>query len=130
MYGGIRFFAKVDSEEELKELSHNPFIRTGDIVLCNEEAYGFTVSGEFMKVSCKEDFTTVSFFHRFNIGDKVKLETPIKIDEAEVTDFHIHYKDREAFYVLKSQGKVFKVSVFEVDIQSVEDDNDTPLSSF
>lgn len=56
------------------------------------------------------------------------IKSPTEM-EVEVIDYQYYCKDGIPYYVLKSGNKVFKMQVFEVDIQALKDDNDTPLSS-
>ena len=126
----LRYFNSVSTEEEFEGLKSNPFIRTGDIVLYNGISYVYSDERkDFTEVSLHEEYhEVVDFFHRFVIGDKIQLKSPTEM-EVEVIDYQYHCKDGVPYYVLKSGNKVFKMQVFEVDIQTLKDDNDTPLSS-
>lgn len=126
----FRYFNPVSTEEEFEGLKSNPFIRTGDIVLYNGISYVYSAEGkDFTEVSSHEEHhEVVDFFHRFVIGDKIQLKSPTEM-EVEVIDYQYHCKDGIPYYVLKSENKIFKMQVFEVDVQSLKDDNDTLLSS-
>lgn len=131
----LSYFNCVSTEEEFEGLKSNPFIRTGDIVEYNGISYVYSAEKKDFTVIAaevllhEEHREVVEFFHRFVIGDKIQLKSPTEI-EVEVIDYQYHCKDGVPYYVLKNGNKVFKMQVFEVDIQNVEDDNDTPLSSF
>ena len=126
----FRYLNSVSTEEEFERLKSNPFIRTGDIVLYNGISYVYSAERkDFTEVSLHEEHhEVVDFFHRFVIGDKIQLKSPTEM-EVEVIDYQYHCKDSVPYYVLKSENKVFKMQVFEVDIMTLKDDNDTPLSS-
>ena len=126
----FRYFNSVSTEEEFEGLKSNPFICTGDIVLYNGISYVYSAERkDFTKVSLHEEHhEVVDFFHRFIIGDKIQLKLPTEM-EVEVIDYQYHCKDGVPYYVLRSGNKVFKMQVFAVDIQTLKDDNDTPLSS-
>lgn len=126
----LRYFSSVSTEEEFEGLKSNPFIRTWDIVLYNGISYVYNAERkDFTEVSLHEEHhEVVDFFHRFVIGDKIQLKSPTEM-EVEVIDYQYHCKDGIPYYVLKSENKIFKMQVFEVDVQVLKDDNDTPLSS-
>ena len=126
----LRYFNTVSTEEEFEGLKSNPFIRTGDIVFYNGISYVYSAERkDFTKVSLHEaHHEVIEFFHRFVIGDKIQLKSPTEM-EVEVIDYQYHCKDGIPYYVLKSENKIFKMQVFEVDVQMLKDDNDTPLSS-
>lgn len=127
---GFRYFNTVYTEEEFEKLKANPFIRTGDIVLYNHISYMYDAERrDFTEVSLHDEHcTAVDFFHRFVIGDKIQLKSPVEM-EVEVLDYQYHCKAGIPYYVLRHGDQVFKMLVFEVDAQSLKDDNDTPLSS-
>lgn len=123
----FRYFTTVTTEEEFNKLCKSPFIKVGNIVLYNDDAYVLNSEKKLVKFSEHEFMDKVQFFHRLNIGDKVQLKEPNI--ECEVIDFHYHFLSKESYYVMKTNdGKAFKVRVPEIDIQV--DECSTPLSLF
>lgn len=121
----LRFFTYCEDETSFNKVKGSPFIRVGDIVLYNDESYIYCANGEFTKVGKADKWDTISFFHRYNIGDIINIA---EIGgEAKVIDIQVHYKDYTAFYVLDISGKVMKVQVVAIDMMAMKPE-DTPLS--
>ena len=123
----FRYFNKCETEEEFKKLKRSHFIRDNDIVLYNGETYVYRAENkDFILVSSvNECYEQIEFFHRFVIGDEVKFNDSVYI----VEDFHYHCKNKEAYYVLKDNEKVFKAPVIDVDLENCDDkDKKNPLS--
>lgn len=132
----LRFFNSANNEKEFKECLNSPFIRCGDIILYDKKAYIVTITGEAMIVSYMDNITEMSFFHRYNIGDKIRIYSPAESDpskqvEGTIVDYHYHFTENTCYYVVQLEDKsIVKVRSAEADLTSTQIDKtiDTPLS--
>ena len=108
-----KYFNSISKESELEEMSHNPWIKINDIIYCeeNQSYYAFNTifdeNGEayntFTVVSeGDQNLEQCTFFHAFNIKDKVKLSND---KEGTIVDIRYSLTLKDAVYVIVFEDK-------------------------
>lgn len=114
----MRYYNKVFNAYQLEELAKSPFIQVGDVVELDSKFYVFSNTNKFDLLSVNDNYSTCSFAHKYNIGDKIKL---ICVDstEKEVEIINIVYSvaEERAYYVVNDNNSLAQIDVLVGDAQ-------------